>query len=221
MKSYNGLDNIPKNFSELYNSHLTYSFEENLDRLVINTNNIMGKIPKFNVHAKNEKIIIDSINRAKKFAESDNFTDLYNDLNKRVNKVKKEISIAAFIENVNLRGRIIEFLVGDNDASLKEAVSSHLLNGTVLPKFTTKDSLGDYSKKFPSFNTETDIKTKVLFLKGNPKAYNIDKLLKYLSDKKTIFNIFLIGIDDKDVIRTRLLSFLDKRLLDATKIQDH
>jgi hypothetical protein len=50
-------------------------------------------------------------------------------LQERVNIVKNEIAIAAFIENVNLKGNIIEYLI-TSDAS---ATRNMLIDALVLP----------------------------------------------------------------------------------------
>ena len=64
-------------------------------------------------------------------------------------------------------------------------------------------------------------KTKVLFLEGNPKGYNIDKLLEFLSMEKAVYMIYLLGIDDNGKIVSSLCSCFDKRLLQATSVQHH
>lgn len=69
--------------------------------------------------------------------------------------------------------------------------------------------------------TETDIKTKVLFLDGNPKAYNIDKLLEFLSTQKSVYMIYLLGINENRDIIARLVSAFDCRLIGATNLQQH
>lgn len=56
-----------------------------------------------------------------------------------------------------------------------------------LPEIFTADELGDYEREFEHYLTETDIKTKVLFLSSNPKGYNIDKLLSFLSEEKSVY----------------------------------
>ena len=66
-----------------------------------------------------------------------------------------------------------------------------------------------------------DIKTKILFLQGNPKAYNIDKLLEFLSKDKSVYLIYLVGIDGKGKIVARLIPAFDTRLLGATNIIHH
>ena len=56
---------------------------------------------------------------------------------------------------------------------------------------------------------------------GNPKAYNIDKLLEFLATKKSVYMIYLLGVDDKGNIVARLCSAFDHRLIDGTNIQHH
>ena len=150
-----------------------------------------------------------------------NCDELKKDLDDRVAKVQGEIAIAAFIDNVNVRGRIIEYLITDNGSTLKNQIIDALKNKKPLPQFKTEDKLGDYSKTFPEYVTETDIKTKVLFLDGNPKAYNVDKLLKFLATEKSVYMICLLGIDDDGTIIARLCSVFDNRLVDATNIIHH
>ena len=85
----------------------------------------------------------------------------------------------------------------------------------------SEDKLGDYSKEYPGFCTETDIKTKILFLDGNPKGYNIDKLLEFLASQKAVYMIYLLGVNEDGHIVSRLCSSLDERLIAATNIQHH
>lgn len=81
--------------------------------------------------------------------------------------------------------------------------------------------MGDYSKTYPLYKTETDIKTKVLFLEGNPKGYNIDKLLEFLSTEKAVYMIYILGVDNNGKIVASLCSCFDKRLIQATSAQHH
>ena len=57
------------------------------------------------------KCIRESVNRANSFLSSNEYNVLNDDLSNRVRLVESEIAIAAFIDNVNLRGRIIEYLI--------------------------------------------------------------------------------------------------------------
>ncbi len=218
---YHSIENAPQNFACLYAYHTGLSFQDNLERLVESTNEIVGRIPKFDVTPVIKEKIMNSITRAQTFISSPEYHDLKADLDARVAKVQGEITIAAFIDNVNLRGRIIEYLITDNGSNLKTQIIDALNNRKPLPNFKTEDKLGDYSKIYPRFHTETDIKTKILFLDSNPKAYNIDKLLEFLASNQSVYMIYLLGIDENSQIVARLCSSLDKRLIAATNIQHH
>lgn len=221
MLSFDSIENEPNNFQRLFAYHTGISFQDNLERLVENTNNIVGRNLKFCVSSMDENNILSSVDRAELFLHSPEYIDLNNDLDSRVKKVQGEIAIAAFIDNVNVRGRVIEYLITDDGSTLKDKIIKALHSGSPLPVFKTEDKLGDYSKVYPSYITETDIKTKVLFLDGNPKAYNIDKLLEFLSMKKSVYMIYLLGIDENNNIVARLVSAFDERLISATNIQQH
>lgn len=221
MFDFNHLENEPNNFQKLFAYHSEFTFQDNLERLVESTNGIVGRNLKFIVSPVDESNILLSVDRAERFLQSSEYMDLNNDLNFRVEQVQGEIAIAAFIDNVNIRGRVIEYLITDNGSTLKNKIIDALNVGSPLPTFRTEDKLGDYSKIYSSYVTETDIKTKVLFLDGNPKAYNIDKLLEFLSTQKAVYMIYLIGIDENKKIVARLISVFDERLIGATNIQQH
>lgn len=221
MMEYNSLENAPENFEAMYAYHAGLSFQDNLERLVDSTNDIVGRNPRFDVTEKARKIIMEAVPRAQAFIASSEYQDLKADLDNRVSKVQGEIAIAAFIDNNNIRGRIIEYLITDNGSDLKDQIIDALNNNKPLPKFKTDDKLGDYSKEYPCYVTETDIKTKVLFLDGNPKAYNIDKVLEFLAKQKSVYMIYLLGVDADGRIIARLCSSLDERLIEATYIQHH
>lgn len=197
------------------------SFNDNLERLVDSTNGIVGRIPKFVIDPYTRERIYDSVSRAESFLRSPEYKDLSDDLDNRAYKVQTEIAIAAFIDNVNLRGRIIEYLMTDNGSTLKMQIIDALNHRRPLPGFKTEDKLGDYSKRYSDYYTETDIKTKVLFLDGNPKAYNIDKLFEFLSARDSVYMIYLLGVDEDGHLVSRLCSVFDSRLIEATNIQHH
>lgn len=228
--SFNGADimmefgsarNEPGAFECLFAYHSGLSFQDNLERLVESTNGIEGRVQKFHVTDDNITTIMKSVDRAAAFAASRTYDELKRDLDERVSKVQGEIAIAALIDNVNVRGRVIEYLITDNGSSLKNQMIRALKNQTALPQFKTEDKLGDYFRVFPEYVTETDIKTKVLFHDGNPKAYNIDKLLEFLATEKSVYMIYLLGIDDDGTMTARLCSAFDDRLLNATYVNHH
>lgn len=221
MLNFDSMENEPDNFQKLFAYHVGLSFRDNLERLVESTNEIVGRNLKFPVSPTDEYNILSSVDRAERFLKSAEYVDLNNDLDSRVAKVQSEIAIAAFIDNVNMRGRVIEYLITDDGSTLKDKIITALHSGSSLPTFKTEDKLGDYSKTYLSYITETDIKTKVLFLDGNPKAYNIDKLLEFLSIQKSVYMIYLLGIDENKSIVAHLVSAFDDRLIGATNLQQH
>lgn len=121
MRSFEGIVNAPRNFEFLFTSHENYTFEENLARLVEATNNISPTGRKFLPKEAQVECIWNSVDRAISFLSSHEYDILNNDLNRRVRAVESEIAIAAFIDNVNLRGRIIEYLITAED-DLKETL---------------------------------------------------------------------------------------------------
>ncbi len=220
MRFYEDVENCENNFEFLFTSHENYSFQENLARLVESTNNIRPIGHRFEPDREQEICIYKSVDRAISFLDSREYDILDEDLQERVRSVEKEIAIAAFIDNVNLRGRIIEYLVTES-GNLHKTLIRALRSGSPLPEIFTADKLGDYEREFGDYYTATDIKTKVLFLSSNPKGYNIDKLLSFLSEEQSVYLIFIVAIDKDERISTRLCSMYNRQLLSATRIISH
>lgn len=220
MREFEGVENCPENFEFLYNSHENYTFEENLERLVETTNQIAPTGKRFMPTDVQLACIHDSVERAISFLHSEEYQILNKDLNDRVRAVESEIAIAAFVDNVNVRGRIIEYLITAED-DLKETLMQCLHDQQPLPEIFTADELGDYERVFERYVTETDIKTKVLFLSSNPKGYNIDKLLSFLADEKSVYLVYVVAIDQNRTIQTQLCSMFNRQLLSGTRIIRH
>lgn len=220
MRDFEGLSNEPSNFEFLFTSHENYSFSENLERLVETTNNIHPTGKRFAPTQEQVSCILRSVERAQHFLESDDYKRLDEDLKSRVNAVASEIAIAAFIDNVNLRGRIIEYLITSAD-NLRSVLIDALHTSKPLPEIFTADKLGDYERIFEYFYTETDIKTKVLFLSSNPKGYNIDKLLSFLAIERSVYLIYVVAIDEHKRISTRLCSMYNRQILNGTRMIRH
>lgn len=220
IRDFEGISNEPQNFEFLFTSHENYTFEENLERLVEATNNIVPTGKRFMPSEKQVECIKSSPQRAISFLKSAEFSILAKDLQDRVEAVAAEIIIAAFIKNVNLRGRIIEYLITSDD-SLRNILIDALHDGSPLPKIFTADELGDYEREFEMYSTATDIKTKILFLSSNPKGYNIDKLLSFLSVENSVYLIYVVAIDEDKKISTQLCSMFNKQLLSRTRIIRH
>lgn len=234
--SFNGsniikcIDNImfnePKYFEELYNFHETFTVQENIERIVENSSKIKPIKSKYCPTETELDYIETSVKRAKEFLRTNNYMILKSELNRRVNSEKKAIIAASFIPNVNLRGRIIEYLITSDD-SIKNDLENAVLSGGKIPSFVTKDDLGDFIMEFKNYISATDIKTKILFLSSCPKGYNIDKLLEFLGEPDTVYLIFIVGIsvDNRNSndyeLHTELISVFNEKLLDNTRIISH
>ena len=221
-KTFNGISNEPSNFDELFAIHKEIGFEGNLARLVSATNDIVASGRKFQPDSEELSNITNAVERSIDFSHSNDYLTLKKDLDERCNKYRNEILLASFIENANLRGRLIEYLIAGNDDNVKQEIVKAIKDqSTKVKKFSTNNQLGDYLRNFDDFKTCTDIKTKVLVLNSNPKAYNIDKLLEFLSKEQSVFLFYFIGIEPDGIANQVLVSIFQKDLLKNTIVLKH
>ena len=156
VREFEGICNSAENIARLYAIHADIGFEGNLPRLVEATNNISPSGTKYRVCDTTSTTILAAPKRAKRFVVSEEFTVLKAELDMQVEKFKTEILLAALIENVNVRGRIIEYLIAGEDESLRQQLVSALKDGNRgIPQFRTYNTLGDYQRRFDTFDTET------------------------------------------------------------------
>lgn len=221
MRDYDNKTNTPDNFDYLFAVHQGLDWEDNLSRLVDSSSNIKPVNQKFIPSDAESKNIYESVSRAIDFISSANFSVLEDDLNERCNKSCKEILIASHIENTNIRGRLIESLITSNDEERQHIINNLHNLEAALPSYDTKNGLGDYYREFYNGDTYTDIKTKVIYLNSNPKAYNVDKFLKQMADSRSIFLFFFIGVDENSIFKTLLCSVYHGKLIDNTILQFH
>lgn len=222
MKNFEGIDNQPDNFERLFAIHEPMGFDENLVRLVEATNGISPRGTKLSISDSMKSTIFAAPERANLFINSSEATILKNELDAKVNNFKNEILLAALIENVNVRGRIIEYLIAGEDETLRQEIIQALKRKSGgLPEFKTANKLGDYYRAFSKYITETDVKTKIMILKSNPKAYNIDKILEFLSQEKSVFLFYFVGVDGTKITDTILVSMFQEDLLNATITLKH
>jgi len=217
LRDFEGIKNTVCNFDRLFAIHEPIGFEGNLQRLVDATNKIVPTGRKFDVNDDALSTILKSPIRARAFIESKDSKTLKSEIDGFVEKYRNEILIASLIENVNVRGRIIEYLIAGEDDGLRQEIIHALREKKKgLPKFRTENELGDYHRVFDRFITETDIKTKIMVLNSNPKAYNIDKMLEFLAGEKSVFLFYFIGVDPTRIANTVLVSMFQEDLLNAT-----
>lgn len=222
MREFEGITNTPENIERLFNIHSGLGFEGNLPRLVEATNNISPSGGKFEPNEMQRQQILLAPARAIKFVKSQDAQTLKRELDAKVAKFRNEILLAALIENVNVRGRIIEYLIaGEDDRLRQEIISALQKRATSIPPFKTENALGDYTKEFEEFFTETDVKTKIMILDSNPKAYNLDKMLEFLASERSVFMFYFVGVEPGKIVNTVLISMFQERLLNATILLKH
>lgn len=222
VRDFEGIDNVASNIERLYAIHADIGFEENLPRLVEATNNISPSGSKFVVGEPEKCTILAAPHRAVQFVSAKDCALLKAELDQKVDEFKTEILLAALIENVNVRGRIIEYLIAGEDDTLRQELISALKAGDRgIPPFKTDNTLGDYHRRFDLFDTETDVKTKIMILNSNPKAYNLDKMLEFLARDQTVFMFYFVGVDPDKVVNTVLISMFQTNLLNGTLLLKH
>lgn len=223
-REFEGISNEPKNFQRLFEIHREIGFEENLPRLVEATNNITSTGQKFAVDQSAQNQILNAPTRAARFVTSKEAAALKKELDERVERFKNEILVASMIENVNVRGRIIEYLIAGEDEVLRRQLITALQQrneSKSIPAFKTNNTLGDYQRIFDEYFTETDVKTKIMVLASNPKAYNLDKILEFLAMEKSIFLFYFVGVDPAKIVNTVLVSMFQTDLLSSTILLKH
>lgn len=221
-RAFEGIANEPANFERLFAIHAGIGFDGNLARLVEATNNISPSGVKLALDEAAMDVVLKAPTRARTFVESPDFARLKDDLDARVSRFTNEILVASMIDNVNVRGRVIEYLIaGSNEALRDQLVAALRSGGRRLPGFKTENTLGDYRRRFATFETATDIKTKILILSSNPKAYNIDKMLEFLCSEGSVFLFYFVGVDPGKVLATSLVSMFQESLLRSTVVLRH
>jgi hypothetical protein len=221
-KELGGIANSPENLGRLFDIHAGIGFEGNLPRLVEATNNISPTGIKFVVNESAETAILAAPQRAARFVESKTCIVLKAELDAQVSRFRSEILLAALIDNVNVRGRVIEYLIaGEDEALRQELVAALKVGDKGIPRFKTDNTLGDYTRIFPAYDTETDVKTKIMILSSNPKAYNLDKMLEFLANSRAVFMFCFVGVDPGKIVNTVLVSMFQEKLLKGTILLKH
>ena len=213
--------NQPADFDDLFSYHQGFTWQENIERLVERTNNIKPNKEKAVLNDNEIKNLLNAPHRAICFVKSDDYKILLNDLRNRCEEVKEAILVASHIDNVNIRGRLIEVLITSNPDERKKMLGDLGEIEHLLPTYDTKNDLGDYVRTFEESDSYTDIKTKVLYLNSNPKAYNVDKFLKCMGKDKSVFMFFFVGIDETGIVNTVLASVFHNKLQKSTLLQHH
>ena len=198
---YEGIPNTPNNFNELFALHSAFMWEENLERLVEATNEIVARNVRFEPTDAERDAILKSPARFASAVNSAEYIEAERDLVARMEAARSDILTAAQIDNVNIRGNAIEQLITGEDKA---------------------HELGDFVRPLAEGELVIDVKTKLLDRASAPKAYNVDKMLRLLAQPGSVLAFFMIGIDtEKGRVTGRLLTVLDDALRNSTVVQHH
>ena len=199
---FEGLANSPENFEQLFALHEAFNWDENLERLVAATTSISPRLARFDLTTSNSQIILLAPDRtARTLSDPAVMTNIERSLEELVLQNRTALLAAAEIDNVNLRGNAIE---------------------QIITAATNEHRLDDLTYEIPNGRLIVDIKTKLLDRASAPKGYNIDKMLRLLSDETSEFAFFFIGLNvERNLVKTRLVSIFDPRIVQATRIQTH
>lgn len=98
VKVFNGIENKPENFAELFAIHSGIGFSNNLARLVEATNSISPNGSRYSIQEIDRDIILQAPQRAKDFVVSTEYSALKSELDRITLKYKNEIILASLID---------------------------------------------------------------------------------------------------------------------------
>lgn len=220
-RTYDGVENKPEFFDDLFAAHERMEWQDNYQRLVKATSEIASTKQRFIPTEREREIIYGSVEKAIEFVRSESFAALRDDLNNRCDENRNAIAIASRKDNTNIRGRLIECLITADEATRTDIPKELTTNNDVLPRYESKNGLGDYIRRFGDTDAYIDIKTKFITLSSNPKGYNIDDFLSQMAMGNSVLLFFFIGLDKTGICCTRLCSVYHKELLYNARIQPH
>ena len=202
LREYGGLQNLPVNFDQLFAMHQEFTWDENVTRLAEATGLIRGTGQRFVPSPAQRQAILASPALARDLIGRRDYVDVKKELNKLVVEKTGAILRHAAVDNVNIRGNLIEQEItgGVNMHDLGDLVRP-LGGGTVL---------------------HIEIKTKLMDRASAPKAYNVDKALDALSDGRTAIAFCFVGVDlGRQAVCSSVVSIFDMTVLSATRVQFH
>ncbi len=173
MDQYDGTPNTPAHFDELFAVHSEFTWAENVERLVEATNAIVARQTRFPVSGEMLEQLLEAPARAAAALTTAAFQAAEQQLGALIVHHQDELLQAAALNNVNIRGNTIEQIITGE-------VNAHRLDDLMF-------DLGN------SGQLVVDIKTKLLDRASAPKAYNIDKVLRLLSEPRNVFCLFFCG----------------------------
>lgn len=223
LREYNGVDNVGENYKKLFALHKQIGFQGNLSRIVQETNNISPSGKRFVPSEEQKRIILEAPERAYDFMISEAYGELKADLDNKTLLAEADIRLIEkqYSHDVKLRGNLVEYFITSTDEKKKAVLRKKIEKQEVIEDVTVDNGLGDYSVNIDGYEIETDIKSKVTKLNSAPKGYNVDKILEFLSDPKSVYLLYIVAMNGEEKPMTELSSIFQDQILDKTRIQHH
>lgn len=202
VRSYEGVENSPENFEELFARHQEFTWEENLERLADATGQISGIGRRFTPTPAQREAILRSPALAVSLLQDPEYASLKSEIAAIVMERSPDILKYSRIDNVKKRGDSIEEVItGEISTHGLADMVRHLSSGVVV---------------------KLEIKTKLMDRASAPKAYNIDKALETLGRGDTVIAFCFVGLHVlAQRVTSSTVSIFDQTVLAATRIQFH
>ena len=202
LREYGGLRNVPTNFDLLFSMHQEFTWNENVARLAEATGLIRGTGQRFMPTPAQRQAILESPTLAAALVGRQDYVGVQEELRRLVTAKKEAILRHGVVDNVNIRGNLIE-------REITGGVNEHGLGDLVRPL------IADAALYI-------EIKTKLLDRASAPKAYNVDKALEALSDGRSAIAFCFVGMNLRaHTVCSSLVSIFDRTVINATRVQFH
>lgn len=206
LKIYQDIPNSFNNFNKLFFIHKNQNKNNNIERIIGNTENVVSNKIKFNPTDEEKIKIIKAIYLSKEISDSEQYKNIDYQLKEEIKYKKMSIIQCAKENNTKNRGDSIE----------------KIITGTEIDH-----DICDFEKTFyynlNEIHLGIGLKTRTLSGKNSsPCLYNIDKMLRYLSIDYNLFSLFMIRINiEEEKIDSVLISIFDQIILKKTMINPH
>jgi hypothetical protein len=198
LAEYEGIGNVSENLPALWDRHQRADRAAHQARIIAATHGIGVSAVTWIPSSQETDRILASPELARGISGTPEYAQLATRLNTAIQQQRAAILAAARNPNAKRRGDCIE-----------EIVTGAAKN----------QGLGDLTVQILATTISIDVKSKRLDLSSAPKAYNVDKVLRYLSQGSRLLAILFIGVDpSREVLTTRVVSVFDRTLVAASRI---
>ena len=118
LRELDGVSNKPENFEALYELHASFTWQENLERIVTATGAITATGRRFEPTAQQVELLLQAPLRSREVEDTGRLAEIEGMLQRMLSEREPAVLSAAEIDNVNLRGNAIEQLPSTGRSSV-------------------------------------------------------------------------------------------------------